>query len=148
MLRRVLGLVGAALAIGLLSGLLAGCGGPPKFVSGPGKVRISPIPQGHGQVNYPANVTVDGTGFYIFTHGLRRVDGKFQLNVSVIANPSGSSAPSDTAVQAWLGKGDTMSVDGYTVTMLAVYDDSSQGDVRVRAGAGASSSVPASPHVS
>jgi hypothetical protein len=144
-LRRVVGLIGVALALGMATGLLAGCGGPPTFQPGPGKVRISPIPAGHGQVNFPANVTVGGTSLYIFTHGVRRIAGSFQLNVSAIPNPQAGTAPSDTAVQAWLGPGDSMQVDGLTVRMLQVYSGEAEGDVQVTSASGGSASATVSP---
>lgn len=130
-LRRVVCLVGVVLLLGL-----AGCGGPPHFTPAPGKVRISPIPAGHGEVNFPANVTVDGVGLYVFTHGVRRIGGGFQLNVSAIPNPGASSAPGNEAVQHWLGVGDTMTVDGLTLRMLAVYEDQGEGDVEVTSASG------------
>ena len=145
MLGRVLGLVGVTLAIGLLSGLLAGCGGPPHFEPGPGKVRISPIPESHGKVNFPANVTVDGTGLYIFTHGVRRIGDAFQLNVSAIVDPGATKEPGDHAVQGWLGKGDSMQVEGLRVKMLAVYEQQSEGDVQVTAPSGAGATATAHP---
>lgn len=136
-MRRLLGLLGVVLAIGLASGLLAGCGGgPPKFQPGPGKVRATPIPAGHGEVNYPANVTVDGTGLYVFTHGLRKKGADYQVNLSAIPNPTGPH-PGQDAVQAWLGRGQTMRVAGLTVKVLAVYPGdgiSGSADLQVTAG--------------
>jgi len=144
-LRRVVGLVGVVLALGAISGLLAGCGGPPAFQAGPGRARISPIPEGHGEVNYPANVTVGGTSLFVFTHGVRKEGQRFELNVSAIANPSSSSTPAVDAVQAWLGQGDSMKVAGLTVTMTAVYSPQQEGDIHVTAASGASASATASP---
>ena len=137
MLRRVLGVVGVFLVIGLASALLAGCGGPPDFVPGPGKARISPLPETHGEVSQPANVTVDGTRLFIFTHGVRQLDQKFQLNVSAVPNPVPGTEPGDIAVQAWLGKGDSMVVAGLRVTVTAVYDRQGEGDVKVTPAASA-----------
>lgn len=136
MLRRVLGLVGVVLAIGLASGLLAGCGGPPAFHGGPGEVRASPLDFGQGQGNHPANITVGGTGLFLFTQGYRRLNDVDEISLSAIPNPSGTH-PSGDAVQAWLAKGDTMSVAGLTVTVLRVYPgdgESGWADVRVTAG--------------
>ena len=150
MLRRVVGLVGAALAVGLLSGLLAGCGGPPDFKPGPGKVRVSPLPEAHGLVNFPPNVTVAGTGLFLFTHGVRQLDGAFQVNLTAIPNPTGPH-PSSNAVQGWLGKGDTLKVAGLVVKVTAVYSRQAEADAEVTTsgpGDGGSASVTASPDVS
>ena len=139
MVRRVVALVGVVVVLAL-----AGCGGPPHFVAGPGKVRASPIPHGHGQVNYPANVTVDGTGLFIFTHGVRPFGDSYQVNLSAVPDPTGDR-PGDNAVQAWLGKGQSMRVAGLTVTVLDVYPgqgEAGSADVQVTKASGDSATTP------
>jgi hypothetical protein len=131
--RHVLALV--VLALGLLVALTACGGGPPAFHGGPGEVRASPVPVGHGEVSFPANITVDGTPLYVFTHGVRRADAGYQANISVVVNPK-PGRPSDDAVQGWLGKGDSLQAGGLTVTVVAVYPGDGQSgyaDVRVTA---------------
>ncbi|GAB2988536.1 hypothetical protein [Nocardioides montaniterrae] len=133
MLRRLLGRVRVVLVIGLTVGLLAACGGPPDFHGGPGEVRASPLDFGQGQANHPANITVDGTGLFIFTQGIRKVGDGFEVSLSAIPNPSGPR-PSGNAVQGWYAKGDTMQVAGLTVTVLRIYPgdgESGWADVRV-----------------
>lgn len=140
MVRRVVGLVGVVVVLAL-----AGCGGPPTFVPGPGKVRASPIPHGHGQVNYPANVTVDGTGLFVFTHGVRPWGDSYQVNLSAVPNPNGA-APGGNAVLAWLGTGQSMRVAGLTVTVLAVYPgqgEAGSADVQVTRTSGDSATTTA-----
>ena len=140
MRRGVVGLVGLVMVLAL-----AGCGGPPSFVPGPGKVRASPIPHGHGEVNYPANVTVDGTGLFIFTHGVRPFGDVYQVNLSAVPDPTGAR-PGDNAVQAWLGKGESMRVAGLTVTVLEVYPgqgEAGSADVQVSKASGDSATTTA-----
>jgi hypothetical protein len=44
-------------------------------------------------------------------------------------------------VQHWLGVGDTMTVDGLTVRMLAVYEEQAEGDIEVTAASGGSTAA-------
>ena len=137
MLRRVLSLVGVVLALGLASGLLAGCGGPPAFHGGPGELRASPLDFGQGQGGHQANITVGGTGLFVFTQGYRRLHDVDEISLSAVPNPTAAN-PNGDAVQRWLAKGQSMSVAGLTVTVLAVYPgdgESGWADVRVTAGA-------------
>lgn len=107
--------------------LLAGCGGPPAFHGGPGELRAAPLDFGQGQGDHRANITVGGTGLFVFTQGYRRLDGVDEISLSAVPE-------SGEAVQRWLAKGGSMDVAGLTVTVLAIYPgdgESGWADVRV-----------------
>jgi hypothetical protein len=97
-------------------------------------VRASPLDFAQGQGDHAPNITVGGTGLFVFTQGYRRIDDVDEISLSAVP-------ASGEAVQRWLAAGDEMRVEGLTVTVLKVYPgdgESGWADVRVTAGTPAS----------
>ncbi|MDQ2848348.1 MAG: hypothetical protein M3Y77_18825 [Actinomycetota bacterium] len=136
--RWILAALGVVLVIGVA--VLAGfylyfAQKPPAFVAVPDIYRVSPPAGTDGRnVNYPPNITIDGTPVLVQTDGVDTVQGRLEARMFVRVG----ALQGDLATQSAGGsyaKGAKIHVGGVTVEILDLWDEPSSEndavDVRV-----------------